>query len=48
LLLRDYRLVSIFSDYPSLLGIDVPLIPELPHDMSYASPTILVYEKSHG
>lgn len=45
---RDYRLVRRFSDSPSLLGLKVPFVPALPHDMSYPSPTILIYGKSHG
>ena len=45
---RDYRIIREFSDSPSLLGFEVPLIPKLPHDMSYPSPTILIYGKSHG
>lgn len=45
---KDYRIIREFSDSPSLLGFEVPLIPKLPHDMSYPSPTILIYGKSHG
>jgi hypothetical protein len=45
---RDYRLVGRFSDSPSLFGLKVPFVPRLPHDMSYPSPTILIYGKSDG
>ena len=45
---KDYHLVREFSDPPSLLEFRVPLIPRLPHDMSYASPTILVYGRNDG
>ena len=45
---RDYRLVRRFSDSPSLFGLRVPFTPELPHDMSYPSPTILIYGQRHG
>jgi hypothetical protein len=47
-LARDYHLVRRFTDSPSLLGLRIPLVPELPHDMSYASPTILIYERKAG
>ncbi len=45
---RDYRLVRRFADPPSLFGWRIPLVPQLPHDMSYASPTILIYERKVG
>ena len=45
---RDYHLVRRFTDSPSLFGLKIPLVPELPHDMSYVSPTILIYERKAG
>jgi hypothetical protein len=45
---RNYRLVRRFRNEPSLFGIRVPVGVKLPHDMSYASPEILVYEKGKG
>ena len=45
---KDYDTVREFSDSPSLFDLKVPLIPKLPHDMSYPSPTILIYGKRHG
>jgi len=42
---RDYRLGGRFADAPSLFGLRVPALRELPHDMSYASPTILIYAR---
>lgn len=45
---RDYHLVRRFSDSPSLFGLKAPFIPRLPHDMSYPSPTILIYGQRDG
>ena len=45
---RDYAPVRRFSHSPSLFGLRVPWVGELPHDMSYASPTILIYERKAG
>lgn len=42
---RDYRLVRRIADPPTLFGQRIPLMPGLPHDMSYAAPTILIYER---
>ena len=42
---RDYRLERRFFDAPSLWGQQIPLLRKLPHDMSYASPTILIYSR---
>ncbi len=44
-LARDYRVARRFVRRPSLLGLRFPLPRELPHDMSYASPDILIYER---
>ncbi|HEY3297754.1 MAG TPA: glycosyltransferase family 39 protein [Armatimonadota bacterium] len=40
-----YNLDERFADGPSIFGFDMPLIGKLPHDMSYASPTILIYSR---
>ena len=42
---RDYRLEHRFADEPSLFGWRIPILRKLPHDMSYASPTILIYSR---
>lgn len=42
---RDYRVERRFADEPSLLGGRVPILRKLPHDMSYASPTVLIYSR---
>lgn len=42
---RDYRLERRFADEPSLFGWRIPILRKLPHDMSYASPTILLYSR---
>lgn len=42
---REYRLAHKFANPPSLFGIRLPLMGKLPHDMSYASPAILIYER---
>ncbi|MCX6375651.1 MAG: glycosyltransferase family 39 protein [Armatimonadetes bacterium] len=45
---RDYKPVHRFSDAPSIFGVRIPFVGELPHDMSYVSPTILIYERKAG
>jgi hypothetical protein len=42
---RDYLLEQRFSDEPTIFGRRIPLLPSLPHDMSYADPTVLIYSK---
>ncbi len=42
---REYRLEKRFVRRPSLFGYRFPMQWELPHDMSYASPEILVYSR---
>ena len=44
----DYTLTRRFADRPSLFGMRVPWVGELPHDMSYVSPTILIYQRKAG
>ncbi|HAH86897.1 MAG TPA: hypothetical protein DCL60_05950 [Armatimonadetes bacterium] len=42
---QDYRLVRRCKSVPSIFGIRVPVGAGLPHDMSYASPEILIYKR---
>jgi hypothetical protein len=42
---QDYNLVRRFADQPWIFGFQPPLMGKLPHDMSYASPTILIYAR---
>ncbi len=42
---RDYRLTKEFTQSLSLFGRNIPWLPKLPHDMSYVSPTIKIYER---
>lgn len=42
---RDYHLAKEFSHSLSLFGRSISLLPELPHDMSYVSPTIKIFER---
>lgn len=41
-----YRLVRQFDSPPSIFGRKFPLLVELPHDMSYANPTIQIYARN--
>ncbi len=41
----NYRLQHRFDERLSLGGWQIPLIGKLPHDMSYASPDILIYSR---
>jgi hypothetical protein len=41
----DYRLERRFAREMSLFGVRIPMCRALPHDMSYASPTILIYSR---
>ena len=43
---RDYRLEKQFVRRPELFGVRFPMQWELPHDMSYASPDILIFARS--
>jgi len=46
ILKQDYELEKRFSRRPAILGMPFPLQWEMPHDMSYASPEILIYRRS--
>ncbi|MDH7481790.1 MAG: glycosyltransferase family 39 protein [Armatimonadota bacterium] len=43
---KKYRLVRQFDSPPSIFGKKFPLLVELPHDMSYANPTIKIYARN--
>jgi len=45
---RYYGSPRRFEDGPRLFGRSIPLLGKLPHDMSYASPTILIYTRKAG
>lgn len=45
---QDYQNVRTFSACPALFGMRIPFVPRLPHDMSYVSPTIMIYERKAG
>lgn len=42
---EDYSLTKRFISSPTIFGIRFPLPVSLPHDMSYANPTILIYAR---
>ncbi len=43
---RDYRIEKQFVRRPELFGVRFPMQWDLPHDMSYASPDILIFARS--
>ncbi|MHB0913625.1 MAG: ArnT family glycosyltransferase [Armatimonadota bacterium] len=43
--LDNYTLARRFADAPTIFGRKIPLYHDLPHDMSYVSPTILIYHR---
>lgn len=45
---QEYRLEKQFVRRPALYGIRFPMQWDLPHDMSYASPDILVYSRRYA
>ena len=48
ILKQHYREEKEFSDLPSFLGMHIPLLNKLPHDMSYACPRIVIYVRKAG